>query len=159
MESHRPERYNVFVTIIPLNLVNILQPLDVPMTHSSQAFYQNNNGEYIGGVMQDPAIQITKFPATTQWVNGLWVFTRTPENVNKAFEICSLVPKELLTKISAGMHPTIIYCNRQMTKNNCVLQHMNGISQMTYKSIFLPHTRIGISDGLCDLSKRLGKVN
>ncbi|POM70786.1 Hypothetical protein PHPALM_12726 [Phytophthora palmivora] len=93
LESHRPERYNTFVTIIPLNLVNILQPLDVAMTHSSQAFYQNNNGEYIG-VMQDPAIQITKFPATTQWVNGLWVSTRTPENVNKAFEICSLVPKE-----------------------------------------------------------------
>ncbi|KAG2796875.1 hypothetical protein PC112_g22026 [Phytophthora cactorum] len=104
MESRRLERYITFVVIIPPNLTNILQPLDVAVNRSFQAYYRNKYDEYIGNALQDPALQtrtgnrqVPNYSTVGQWTLD-WMATRTPESIVKAFQLCGLVPKEMFSE-------------------------------------------------------------
>ncbi len=49
--------YNIFIIIIPPNLTNILQPLDVAINRGFQTFYTTCYDEHIGKALDYPDLQ------------------------------------------------------------------------------------------------------
>ncbi|KAG2812705.1 hypothetical protein PC129_g14177 [Phytophthora cactorum] len=131
MESRRLERSNIFVAIIPANLTNILQPLDMAVNRSFQAYYRNKYDEYIGNTLQDPALQtragspkVPNYSTVGQWTLD-WMATQTPESIVKAFQLCGLVPKEMFSEDK--LHPPlrdILYPDLDMDPWHAFYQHL-----------------------------------
>ncbi|KAE9038088.1 hypothetical protein PR001_g8110 [Phytophthora rubi] len=110
-ESRRLERYNVFVVVIPPNLTNLLQPLDVAVNRSFQAFYRVKYDGYIQQALQDPALQtragnpkVPTYNIVEQWTVD-WMATRSADDIKKAFQLCGLVPKESFD--DEKLHPSL----------------------------------------------------
>ena len=51
------EKHNVFVAIVPPNMTNILQLLDVAINRSYQAFYQTCYDGYIAQALENTCLQ------------------------------------------------------------------------------------------------------
>ena len=51
------EKYNIYIAIIPPNLTNIFQPLDVAVSRSFQSFYEAAYDTYIGHAVEDTSLQ------------------------------------------------------------------------------------------------------
>ncbi|KAE8893013.1 hypothetical protein PF010_g12160 [Phytophthora fragariae] len=92
-ESRRLERYNVFVVVIPPNLTNLLQPLDVAVNRSFQAFNRVKYDGYIQQALQDPALQtragnpkVHTYNIVEQWTVD-WMATRSADDIKKVFQL------------------------------------------------------------------------
>ncbi len=123
-ESKLLEKYNIFIIIVPPNLTNILQPLDVAINRSFQAFYTTCYDEYIGKALDDPALQtragnpkVPGYLMVSNWIVE-WIITRSSDHIRNAFKICGLVPKEafdldvLHPPLKALFQPTFDICIR-----------------------------------------------
>jgi hypothetical protein len=99
-DSKELEKYNVYVAIVPPNLTNILQPLDVAVNRSFQAYYQTLYDSYIGKAIDDPTLQtkagnpkVPGYLMVSNWVIE-WIATKNSEQIINAFKVCGLLPKE-----------------------------------------------------------------
>lgn len=98
-ESKNLEKFNIFTVIVPPNLTNILQPLDVAVNRSFQSFYQTCYDKYIGHALEDPALQtragnprVPNYLSVSNWIVE-WTKTKTVEQITNDFLICGLLPK------------------------------------------------------------------
>uniref|UniRef100_H3H4H5 DDE-1 domain-containing protein n=1 Tax=Phytophthora ramorum TaxID=164328 RepID=H3H4H5_PHYRM len=118
-DSKRLERYKIFVLLVPLNLTNLLQPLDVAINRSYQEFYRSKYGDYIDTALRDPSLQskagnpkMSHYAKMAQWTLD-WVVTKSGDSVKKAFTLCGLVAKatfkmdELYAPLKAILKPDL----------------------------------------------------
>jgi hypothetical protein len=102
--------HNIFILIVPPNLTNLLQPLDVAIHRSFQAFYDTHY-KYIekaisGTVMQTKAGN-PKCPdhlTVTTWCQK-WINSFPLESIAKAFDVCGLVPTSRFN--ADALHPPL----------------------------------------------------
>ncbi|KAE9007485.1 hypothetical protein PR003_g5671 [Phytophthora rubi] len=56
-DSKRLEGFNVFFLVVPPNMINILQLLDVAVNRSYQEYYRDQYDKYLGKALKDPLLQ------------------------------------------------------------------------------------------------------
>uniref|UniRef100_H3H210 DDE-1 domain-containing protein n=1 Tax=Phytophthora ramorum TaxID=164328 RepID=H3H210_PHYRM len=130
-DSKRLERYKIFVLLVPLNLTNLLQPLDVAINRSYQEFYRSKYGDYIDTALRDPSLQskagnpkMSHYAKMAQWTLD-WVVTKSGDSVKKAFTLCGLVAKatfkmdELYAPLKAILKPDL-----DMSEWHAAYQHL-----------------------------------
>ncbi|RLN44975.1 hypothetical protein BBJ28_00005718 [Nothophytophthora sp. Chile5] len=108
-QSEWLRRHNVFVLIIPPNLTNMLQPLDVAVNRGYQEFYRSRYDEYIAKALVDPVLQtpagnlkVPRYSEVAQWTLD-WIATKTVADITRAFQLCGLVPRESF--LASVLHP------------------------------------------------------
>jgi hypothetical protein len=89
----------VFVAIIPPNITSILQPMDVAINRSYQAYYHTCFDGYIAQALEDTCLQrkagnpkVPSYMAVSNWTLD-WIKTMTQECIRNSFTITGLVPK------------------------------------------------------------------
>lgn len=85
---------------MPPNLTNILQPLDVAVNRSFQAYYQTLYDSYIGRAIDDPTLQtkagnpkVPGYLMVSNWIIE-WIATKNSDQIINSFKVCGLLPKE-----------------------------------------------------------------
>jgi hypothetical protein len=98
--SKKFEKYNVFIIIVPPNLTNLLQPLDVVVNKSFQSNYNEQYDRYIrdASATQENRtkagnIKIPTHKMTIDWIQN-WATSVNCEMVKKAFIVCGIVRAE-----------------------------------------------------------------
>ena len=88
----------MFVAIVPPNMTNILQPLDVAVNRSYQAFFQTYFDGYIAQALEDTCLQtkagnpkVPSYMTVSNWTL-VWIKTMTQECIQNSFAITGLVP-------------------------------------------------------------------
>ncbi|POM76575.1 Hypothetical protein PHPALM_6174 [Phytophthora palmivora] len=104
-DSHRLERYNIYVMIIPRYLTNILQPLVVAVNCSFQAFYRNKYDEYIGSSATHSAgnPKIPSYNPVTELALD-FMSTRTPDGIKRRSRCVARCQKERFNEDSCINH-------------------------------------------------------
>jgi len=94
-------RRNIFLMLIPKNLTGLLQPEDVVLNHSFQAFYNRKYDEYLQNGLNDPQfktktgqIKTPIYKTVANWVIE-WIESKSKEEVRGAFQAVGLVPRYL----------------------------------------------------------------
>ncbi|KAE9050577.1 hypothetical protein PR001_g2244 [Phytophthora rubi] len=90
-DSKRLEAFNVFVLVVPPNMTNILQPLDVAVNRSYQEYYRDQYDEYLGKALKDPLLQtkagnakVPRYATVAQWTLD-WVASKDSASIKRAF--------------------------------------------------------------------------
>jgi hypothetical protein len=97
---HRLLQMNIHVIVVPPNMTCILQPLDVAINRSFQAFYCTKYDAYIAQALDDPQLQtkagnpkVPSYHLVASWTLE-WITTKSQEDVVKAFSLCGVVAPE-----------------------------------------------------------------
>lgn len=90
------EKHNVHVSIVPPNLTNILQPLDVGINRSFQQFYNDQYDLYIAQALGNPDMQtkqgnvkVPPYKLVTRWILD-WQESRAEADMRNAFSVCGI---------------------------------------------------------------------
>jgi Tc5 transposase DNA-binding domain/DDE superfamily endonuclease len=109
--TKRLAKHNIFIVIVPPNMTNILQPLDVAINRSFQAFYASRYDKYIENAISDVNMQTNagnpKCPdylTVTTWCQK-WIDSFPSATIVKAFAVCGLVPKPMFN--INDLHPPL----------------------------------------------------
>jgi hypothetical protein len=155
---------------VPPNLTNILQPLDVAVNRSFQAYYQTLYDSYIGRAIDDPTLQtkagnpkVPGYLMVSNWIIE-WIATKNSDQIINSFKVSGLLPKENFAlehphpPLKALFLPTldIIIWNELYAAEYVVQENALQIDVYEPPQWYLPELRGGASFYLCLARKKYG---